>query len=339
MAHLHSETHLHHDHDHEHDHGHDDHGCGGTHAHAPGHAHGPGGHSHAPASFGRAFAIGIALNAAYVGGEAVAGLLAHSLALLADAGHNLGDVLGLAAAWLAQGLGRRRPSTRYTYGLRRSSILSALGNSVVLLVVTGAIAWEAVRRLLLAPAPVAGGTVMVVAAIGIAVNGITALMFAGGRKGDLNIRAAFQHMAADALLAAGVVAAGGVIWLTGWRWLDPLVSLVLAAVIVAGTWSVLRHSLDLALDAVPPGIDRIAVEGFLRQLPGVVDLHDLHIWGMSTTETALTAHLVRPGLEVDDAMLRQAASDLRVRFGIGHATFQVEQELDGRCILAIAGSV
>ncbi|WP_428376362.1 cation diffusion facilitator family transporter [Lichenicoccus sp.] len=328
MAHLHSDTHLHHDHDHE--------DCGGG---GHGHAHGPGGHSHAPASFGRAFAIGIALNAAYVGGEALAGLLSHSLALLADAGHNLGDVLGLAAAWLAQGLGRRRPTTRYTYGLRRSSILSALGNAVVLLVVTGAIAWEAVRRLLLAPAPVGAETVMAVAAIGIAINGGTALMFAAGRKGDLNIRAAFQHMAADALLAAGVVAAGAVIWFTGWLWLDPLVSLVLAAVIVAGTWSVLRHSLDLALDAVPPGIDRIAVEGFLRQLPGVVDLHDLHIWGMSTTETALTAHLVRPGPAANDAMLRQAAADLRARFGIGHATFQVEQDLDGRCILAIVGSV
>ena len=269
----------------------------------------------------------------------MAGLLAHSLALLADAGHNLGDVLGLAAAWLAQGLGRRQPTTRFTYGLRRSSILSALGNSVVLLVVTGAIAWEAVRRLLLVPAPVGGETVMAVAAIGIVVNGITALMFAAGRKGDLNIRAAFQHMAADALLAAGVVAAGAVIWFTGWLWLDPLVSLVLSAVIVAGTWSVLRHSLDLALDAVPPGIDGVAVERFLRQLPGVVDLHDLHIWGMSTTETALTAHLVRPNLAADDAMLRQAAADLRSRFGIGHATFQVERDPDGRCALAVAGSV
>ena len=286
-----------------------------------------------------AFAIGIALNTAYVGGEALFGLVSHSLALLADAGHNLGDVLGLAAAWLAQGLGRRQPTGRFTYGLRRSSILSALGNSVVLLVVTGAIAWEAVRRLLLAPSDVAGGTVMVVAAVGIVVNGLTALMFAAGRRGDLNIKAAFQHMAADALLAAGVVVAGAAIWFTGWLWLDPLVSLLLSGVIVVGTWSVLRHSLDLALDAVPPGIDRIEVEVFLRALPGVVDLHDLHIWGMSTTETALTAHLVRPGAPQDDAMLRQAAADLRRRFGIGHATFQVEQDTDGRCALALAGSV
>ncbi len=336
-----TQQHSDHDHAHPHDHhgahDHAGHSHLAGHAHA-GHAHGPGGHHHAPANFGRAFAIGIALNVAYVTGEAVWGVLAHSLSLLADAGHNLGDVLGLASAWLAASLGRRLPSGRFTYGLRRCSILSALGNAVVLLVVTGGIAWEAVRRLL-APEPVAGQVVMIVAGIGILVNGATALMFASGRRGDLNIRAAFLHMASDALMAGGVVLAGTLIWCTGWLRIDPLVSLVVAVLIVAGTWSLLRHSLDLALDAVPPGIDRDAVELYLRQLPGVTDLHDLHIWGMSTTETALTAHLVRPGLPTDDALLRRIADELRRRYGIGHATFQVEHGQDGPCALALAGTL
>ena len=328
----HAHSHDHDDHAHSHDHAdHADHG------HA-GHAHGPGGHHHAPASFGRAFAVGIALNIAYVCGEVVWGVLAHSLSLLADAGHNLGDVLALASAWIAESLGRRLPSARFTYGLRRSSILSALSNAVILLVVTGGIAWEAVRRLL-APEPVAGRVVMIVAAVGILVNGVTALMFASGRKGDLNVRGAFLHMASDALMALGVVLAGAAIWYTGWLWIDPLVSLVVGVLIVAATWSLLRHSLDLALDAVPPGIDREAVEVYLRQVPGVTDLHDLHIWGMSTTETALTAHLVRPGLPTDDALLRRIAEDLRRRYGIGHATFQIEHGQDGPCALALAGTL
>ncbi len=320
-------------HDHAHEHGHGqghDHGHGHTHAH---------GHVHAPASFGAAFAIGMALNLAYVAGEALYGVAAGSLALLADAGHNLGDVLGLGAAWLAASLGRRRPSSRFTYGLRRSSILSALFNAMLLLVVTGGIAWEAVRRLL-HPDPVAGRIVMVVAAIGIAVNGATALLFMSGRKDDLNIRAAFLHMASDAATAAAVVVAGLLITLTGWLRIDPVVSLVVAVVIVIGTWSLLRQSIDLALDAVPPGIDRSAVELYLRGLPGVADLHDLHIWGMSTTETALTAHLVRPGQAPDDALLRDAASTLSRRYGIGHATFQVECGTDGEpCALASANVV
>ncbi len=321
-------------HDHAHDHAH-----GPGHAHALGHNHHaahPGGHVHAPASFGAAFAVGIALNLLYLAGEATYGVLAGSLALLADAGHNLGDVLGLGAAWLAAGLGRRRPGGRYTYGLRRSSILSALFNAILLLVVTGGIAAEAIRRLV-DPAPVSGPAVMVVAAIGIAVNGITAWLFMSGAKDDLNLRGAFLHMASDALTAAAVVVAGLLIVLTGWQRIDPAISLLVAVVIVAGTWSLLRRSVELALDAVPPGIDPAAVERTLRALPGVSDLHDLHIWGMSTTETALTAHLVRPGLPTDDALLRSAAALLERLYGIGHATFQVETGEDGeQCRLAPA---
>ena len=296
----------HHDHDHHVRHGHD---------HA-GHSH-AGGHVHAPASFGRDFAIGIGLNVAYVVAEVIYGLGADSLALLADAG----DLLGLVAAWLAAWLGKRAPAGSFTYGLRGSSILAALGNAIVLLLVTGGIAWEAIQRLS-TPEPVAGATIMVVAALGMVVNGVTAWLFMSGRKGDLNIRGAFLHMASDALVAAGTVVAGGLIWWTGWHWLDPAISLVISVVIVAGPWSLLRDSVQLALGAVPPGIDRPAVEAFLRGLPGVQSVHDLHIWGMSTTETALTAHLVRPG-NFDDALLHRAAAELRERFSNGHATFQL----------------
>ena len=300
-------------HDHEHDHGHEGHD----------HHHGIGGHHHTPANFGKAFAIGIALNLAYVVGEAFYGVVAHSLALLADAGHNLGDVLGLAGAWLASILGKRRPSGRYTYGLRRSSVLAALANAIILLVVTGGIAWEGIRRLL-EPEPAGGFIIMVVAAIGIAVNGITAFLFMAGRKDDLNIKGAFMHMASDALVALGVVIAGAVILFTGWLWLDPAISLVVSVIIVVGTWGLLRDSMNLALDAVPPGVDQAKVADFLRQLPGVSTIHDLHIWGMSTTETALTAHLVRPGAGLDDDMLHSACEELREHHGISHATFQVE---------------
>jgi cobalt-zinc-cadmium efflux system protein len=280
-------------------------------------------HHPSPARFGTAFAVGIALNAAYVAGEAVWGVLANSLALLADAGHNFGDVLSLGVAWLAASLARRAPSARYTYGLRGSSILAALSNAAVLLVVTGGIAWAAILRLI-HPAPAAGRTVMIVAAVGVAVNAFTAWMFAAGRKGDLNIRAAFLHMASDALVALGVVAAGALILITGRTWIDPAVSLAIGAIIVAGTWSLMRESLDLALQAVPTGIDRAAILGYLGGLPGVSEVHDLHIWGMSTTETALTAHLVRPGGEIDDGLLAQACADLRARFSIHHATLQIE---------------
>ncbi|HEV7995932.1 MAG TPA: cation diffusion facilitator family transporter [Stellaceae bacterium] len=280
---------------------------------------------HAPgrADYGRAFAIGIALNLAYVGGEAVAGVVAHSLALLADAGHNLGDVLGLALSWGAAVLSRRQPSGRFTYGLRSTSILAALANAVILLVVTGGIAWEAVWRLA-HPVPVASTIVIWVAAAGIAVNGGTALLFASGRAGDLNIRSAFVHMAADTLVTAGVVVAGIVIGLTGWLWLDPATSLVVSAVIVIGSWGLLRSAIGLALDAVPEGLDADAVRAHLAALPGVAALHDLHIWGMSTTETALTCHLVMPGGHPGDAALNAMTQQLHTRFGIAHATIQIE---------------
>ena len=305
-----------HDHSGEHRHDHHDHG----HRHDGGHGHG---HSHAPASFGRAFAIGITLNIVYVAAEAVYGVLANSLALLADAGHNFSDVLGLGAAWFAVWLGGKAPSARFTYGLRGSSILAALSNAVILLLVTGGIAWEAVLRLM-HPEPAAGVTIMAVAAGGVLVNGVTALMFMSGRKDDLNIRGAFLHMASDALIALGVVVTGAAILFTGWVWLDPAVSLAISGVIVLGTWSLLRESLGLAMHAVPAGVDEAAVRGYLAGLPGVTEVHDLHIWGMSTSETALTAHLVRPDALLDDALLAGACAHLRERFSIGHATLQVE---------------
>ncbi|MBV9154492.1 MAG: cation transporter [Alphaproteobacteria bacterium] len=282
------------------------------------------GHGHAPADFGLAFAIGIALNAAYVIAEASYGIVSHSLALLADAGHNLGDVLALAAAWGAAILGRRRPAGRYTYGLRGSTILVAIGNAILLLVITGGIAWEAIRRLLQSPEPLSGLTIVIVAAAGVVINGSTALLFMAGRRGDLNIRAAFQHLASDAAVAFGVAIAGVLILMTGWIWLDPAISLAISVIVIAGTWSLLRESVNLALHAVPPGIEREAVAGYLGSLPGITAVHDLHIWGMSTTETALTAHLVRPEGVPNDALLRRAQLELQERFGIGHVTLQVE---------------
>jgi cobalt-zinc-cadmium efflux system protein len=281
------------------------------------------GHSHGGVSYGRAFAIGVALNLAFVAVEFVYGRLAHSLALVADAGHNLSDVLGLLMAWGAAALARRHPSPGRTYGMRRSAILAALANAVVLLVAVGAIAWEAVRRFD-EPNPVVGSTVIWVALAGIAVNTATALLFASGRKGDLNIRGAFLHMAADAGVSLGVVVSGAVIIFTGWQWLDPVVSLVIAAVIIAGTWGLLRDSVNLALDAVPEGIDEREVKDYLAGLPTCAEVHDLHIWGMSTTESALTAHLVMGRAVCDDAFLAQIARELHDRFGIEHATLQVE---------------
>lgn len=305
-----SSTHHHdHDHDHHHDHG--------------GHHHGIGGHSHAPANYGRAFAIGLALNLAYVATEAFYGVAGHSLALLADAGHNLGDVLGLAGGWTATLLSRRLPSGRYTYGLRRSSVLAALANAVLLLVVTGGIVWEALRRLA-EPGHPGGLIIMVVAAIGIVINGATALLFMSGRKGDLNVRGAFFHMASDALVAAGTVAAGALIVWTGREWIDPVVSLVISAVIVAGTWSLLRDAVNLSLDAIPTGIDRFAVEAYLRALPGVEAIHDLHIWGLSTTDVALTVHLVHAKGGDTQMLLPRITEDMRERFAIGHSTIQFE---------------
>jgi cobalt-zinc-cadmium efflux system protein len=249
---------------------------------------------HAPKNFGTAFAIGIALNLGFVIVEVIYGLLANSMALVADAGHNLGDVLGLVMAWIATLLARHRPSQTYTYGLRRGTILAALANAVLLLVTVGAIAVEGMRRLI-SPGEVASVTVMVVAAVGIAVNGVTAWLFASARKGDINLRAAFLHMAYDALVSGGVVAAGGVILLTGWTRIDPLVSLAIAVVILVGTWGLLRGSVGMALDAVPVDIKPDEVTRFLLQQPGVAAIHDLHIWSMSTTDTALTCHCLMPG--------------------------------------------
>ena len=281
-------------------------------------------HHHGPASYSTAFAVGIVLNLGFVVVEAVYGLLAHSLALLTDAGHNLSDVLGLLLAWGAVTLSRARPTTRRTYGLRRTSILAALLNALVLLVAVGAIAWEAIGRFG-HPSPVAGKTVMLVAAIGIVINSATALLFMSGRRKDVNIEGAFLHMAADAAVSVGVLVAGAVIYLTGWLWLDPAISLVIVVVITVGTWDLLRRSVNLAMDAVPEGIDPIAVREYLRALPGVTDVHDLHIWGMSTTEAALTVHVVRPDGPTSDAFLVGLARELDDQFGIEHATVQVER--------------
>jgi len=295
------------------DHDHHDHAN-----HAHGHAH-----NHGPANHDRAFAIGIVLNAGFVVAETSYGFLANSLALLADAGHNLSDVLGLLLAWAAASLAKRLPSARYTYGMRRSSILASLANAALLLVAVGAIAWEAVQRLG-KPPEIAETTVIWVAALGIAINGGTALLFMAGRKGDLNIRGAFVHMASDAVVSLGVVLSGLAILATGLWWLDPATSIAVAVVIVIGTWSLLKESIGLALDAVPANIDRDAIERYLGALPGVTEVHDVHIWAMSTTEVAMTAHLVRPGAALDDGLLMDACRELSRRFGVGHATLQVE---------------
>jgi cobalt-zinc-cadmium efflux system protein len=306
------------------------HGNGHDHAaHGASHA----GHVHGPASFGRAFAVGVTLNLIFVVVELVYGVLGNSVALVADAGHNLSDVLGLAVAWIASVLAKRPPSARFTYGLGGSSILAALFNAVLLLVAVGAIAWEAAQRLV-HPEPVAAVSVMIVAAIGIGINAFTAWLFASGRADDLNIRGAFLHMLGDAAVSAGVVAAGLVILLTGWLWVDPLVSLVISAVIVWGTWSLLRESLAMSVDAVPAKVDPTAVRGFLEGCSGVTAVHDLHIWSMSTTEIALTAHLVLPGGHPGDEFLARTAAELRQRYGIGHSTLQIELSEETACCLA-----
>ena len=283
-----------------------------------------------------AFAAGAAINLAFVVAEAVFGLAANSVALVADAAHNLGDVLALLLAWGAAWLTRRPPTARRTYGWGRSSILAALINAAVLLIGVGAIGIEAIRRLA-HPEPVASGIVMAVAAVGILINGGIALLFMRDRANDVNIRAQFQHLAGDALVSAAVVAAALAIRLTGLGWLDPLTSLGVAAVIVAGTWSTLRESLDLSLDAVPSRLTQQEVNDWLAALPGVREVHDLHIWGLSTTETALTAHLVCDGTE---RSLDALAAALRERFRIGHATIQIETETEAAvCRLRPAGVV
>ena len=312
-----------------HSHDHDDHGEHG-HGH---HRHDRGGHSHAPRNFGRAFLIGIALNAGFVVVEVVFGLTGHSVALLADAGHNLSDVLSLVVAGGAHWLSRRAPTGRYTYGFGSSSILAALFNAAFLLFVIGGLSWEAVTRFA-DPEPVAAGSVMGVAATGIAVNGICAWLFASGQNGDLNLRGAFAHMLSDAIVSAGVVLAGFVILLSGWMWVDPLVSLIVNAVIVYGTWSILRDSAAMAMGAVPPGVDADAVRRFLGTRPGVTDLHDLHIWPISTTDTALTAHLLMPAGHPGDDALMECCKTLGEKFGIGHATLQIETDATTVCALA-----
>jgi cobalt-zinc-cadmium efflux system protein len=288
------------------------------------HHHHPAGHSHdAPRDLGRTFALGVALNVGFVVLETGAGLWSNSLALLADAGHNLSDVLALLLAWGAATLSARQPSARFTFGLRSSSVLAALANALLLLAVCGAIGWEAIGRLQ-ASVAVPGGPVIAVAACGVLVNAATALLFLRRQKVDLNARGAFLHMAADALVSLGVVAAGVGMLLTGWAWLDPAVSLAVVGVIFASTWGLARDSLGLALHAVPAGIDPVAVRAFLAARPGVADVHDLHIWGMSTTENALSAHLVIPAGHPGDGFLAETARGLEQRFRIGHATLQIE---------------
>lgn len=289
-------------------------------------------HHHAPA-YNRVFALGVGLNLAFVAAELLAGTMAQSLALLADAGHNFSDVIGLLLAWGASWLAQRRPTARHTYGWRRASILAALGNAMLLLVALGGVTWEALQRLG-RPQPVDSMVVVVVAAVGIAVNALTAVLFLSGSKKDLNIRGAFLHMAADAGVSLGVVIAGLVTVATGWLWLDSATSLAIVAIIFIGTWGLLRESLDLALDAVPQGIEMRQIDRYLRTLPGVNDVHDLHVWALSTTEPALTAHLVTAPTTGPDALLHQVTHDLHERFGIEHTTIQVEHRTcDAPCNL------
>lgn len=309
-----------HHHAHNHDHGE--------------HSHGSGHHRHGdPNTHGRAFVIAIALNTVFIVVEFACGFIANSTALMADAGHNLSDVLGLLLAGGAAILARQVPSERYTYGLRSTSILAALVNAMFLLVACGAIAWEAIQRFSQPPV-VAGLTVTLVAGIGIVINGLSAWLFVKGSEGNLNIRGAYLHMAADAAVSLGVVVAGVAMMFTGWHWLDPVVSLVIVAVIVIGTWGLLRESAQLALSAVPAHIDMSAVETYLRQCPGVTDIHDLHIWGMSTTESALTVHLVMPEGYPGDAFMDDVVRTLNERFSVQHSTLQVEQgKINHACVL------
>jgi cobalt-zinc-cadmium efflux system protein len=296
-------SHEHHDHDHgHHEHGH---------------------HHHVdPNAMGKSFALGVGINLAYMVVEIIAGLLSHSLALLADAAHNASDVAGLLAAWIAGRLALKAATATYTYGMRKASVLAALGNAVALLLVTGGIAWEAVLRLLATP-QVGGATVMIIAAGGILVNGGSALLFMRGQQ-DLNVRGAFLHLAGDAALAAATVVAGGVILLTHWYWVDPVISLFVAGFIIFATWSLLRQSVAMAMDAVPAGLDSTKIAATLSAIPGVISLHDLHVWAVSTTESALTAHIVRADPADDAKLLAKAQHELEEHFGIQHATLQLE---------------
>jgi cobalt-zinc-cadmium efflux system protein len=308
-------------------------GCKHNHAHTPGsghdhhhghdHTHGHAGHSHAPKDFGRAFLGGIVLNIGFVLVETIYGFLANSTALLADAGHNLSDVLGLVVAWVGAAVARRAASERFTFGLGRASILAALTNAVLLLIAVGAIGWEVIQRFT-HPEPVAGITVMVVAGIGILINGFTAWLFVSGHD-DINIRGAYLHMAADAGVSAGVVVAGLIIWWTGWLWVDPVISLAILIAIVWSGWGLMRDSIALSLDAVPGFVDRAAVRAFLAGQPGVTAVKDLRLWPLSTTSAGLTARLVMPAGSPGDDVLHAIAEDLKENHRIGHATLQIER--------------
>jgi cobalt-zinc-cadmium efflux system protein len=311
----------HKEHDHDHDHGH------GQHSHGHDQDHGHHGHAHAipPDGINLRMGVAVALNLIFVVVEGGFGFVSNSVALIADAGHNLSDVLGLVCAWGALLLGRRPPGAKFTYGLGRSSVLAALANAVLLLLACGAIAWEAASRLG-SPPPVAGWTVMAVAAIGIALNGVSAWMLHAGSHGDLNRRSAYLHMLSDAIVSAGVVLSGVLIIWTGWSLIDPIVSLVIVAVILVSTWRLLRDSLTLSLDGVPASVNSSAVMSYLADQRGVTDVHDLHIWALSTTSVALTAHLVVPDRGAEDALLTSLTPDLKRRFRIQHATLQIERD-------------
>jgi cobalt-zinc-cadmium efflux system protein len=300
-------------------------------------------HEHPPVGtaanpLGRAFLLGIGLNLAFVALEAVFGVLAHSTALLADAAHNLSDVLGLAMAWGASALARRAPSNLHTYGFRRSTVLAALANAVLLLAAVGAVAWEAIGRFHAPTAP-HGTTMMWVAAAGVVVNGASALLFRSGSKGDVNVRGAFLHLVADAVVSAGVVVAGALLWRTGWVWVDPVTSLIVSAVVLYGTWGLLRDAVHLAMDGVPRNIDLEKVRAFLARLPDVEAVHDLHVWAMSTTEIALTAHLVMPWRDCPPPFLAELEHELGVHFGIAHVTVQIEPSGERVCGRAKVGAV
>lgn len=288
-------------------------------------------HHHAHPGYNRAFMVGVVLNLVFVVVEVFYGLLANSLALLTDAGHNLGDVMGLLLAWGAMALAARRPSARRTYGYSRATILASLASGLLLLLAVGAIAWEAIGRFVQPVSP-AGETMMIVAGIGVVINTVTALFFISGKDHDLNIRGAYLHMAADAGVSLGVVLSGALIWKFGFTWVDPLISLVIAAVIFMSTWGLMRDSLNLAVDAVPRNVDPEKVRNFLISQPGVSGLHDLHIWAMSTTDNALTAHLVMPDRPDEDSFLHRVAWQLKKQFHIDHATIQIERgDIDVHC--------
>ena len=326
-----------HAHHHDHDHSHDSHSHGGDgHDHGRDHAHGHAGHSHAPSTFGFAFAVGVTLNAGFVLAELFFGYFANSLALISDALHNFADVIALLLAWGAAVLSRKLPTELHTYGYRGASILAALANAGLLLLGVGAIVVAAIDRLR-APAEVTGSTVIWAAALGILINGATALLFMRGSEHDLNIRGAYLHMAADAAVSCGVVVAAVVIMLTGWLWVDPVTSLIVATLVLVSGWGLARDSVNLALDAVPRHVDFVEVRDYLAALEGVADVHDLHIWAMSTSETALTVHLVRPG-GFDDLFLHGVCEQLSQRFRIQHTTLQVEASRE-TCRLAPADVV